>query len=296
MVGSPMYKDTWYRELDRFAVLPLVSVSAVLAIICTARYTFFEVSWTFSIILESVAILPQLHHLTLVPTLPALPLSHLVALGLYRFFYVVNWVFRLAFDSDATSSGGWDNTAFIFGVIQTLVWADFMWVWYNRKQIKLPGVSTSVEDGRGAVDGEGSAVDEGDMAKSLVLQNLFKAAVWADNKVLGGRARVHQQLSVSAYPDHQVRIERGAGGAYSDDVPPVNEPAAPQTSPPAPVTVPASATVPAPFSPPAGIKDPWKSGDASIKAQSATSKPTGSSTAETSTTAKTTKQDDFDVE
>ena len=213
MAFSEGYRDTWYKELDRFAVLPLIAASGLLGLVCTSRYSFFEISWTFSVVLESVAILPQLYHLTLVPTLPALPLSHLVALGLYRFFYVVNWVFRLA------EKGAWDNTAFCFGVVQTIVWGDFLWVWYNRKQIKLPGVSgVAALHAEGNVEDVQTTVDEADMAQSFVLKGLFRAAVYADEKLFGGRGRVQQQLSVSAYPDHQVRIERGGSGSAAGQV------------------------------------------------------------------------------
>ncbi|ORY74630.1 er lumen protein retaining receptor, variant, partial [Protomyces lactucae-debilis] len=131
MTLSPHYKLTWYRGLDTFTITPILVLSAVLAIIITHRYTVFEVLWTCSIILESMAILPQLFHLTQVPSLPALPLSHLVALGVYRFFYVLHWM-HASFNHTRKV----DFTSFLFGLLQTLIWADFLWVWYNRKVIK----------------------------------------------------------------------------------------------------------------------------------------------------------------
>lgn len=167
--------------------------------------------WTFSVVLESVAILPQIDHLTKVPTLPALPLSHLVALGLYRFFYVLNWVYRL-FGGD----GLWDLTAFFFGIIQTIIWADFLWVWYNRKQIKLPPNTSgsglrSQEEGNAS---EGQQVDAGDMSKSFVLTHIITFTAFVEARFLGGRKI--PGLSVSAYPDQNFGRQAEAG-PYTDN-------------------------------------------------------------------------------
>lgn len=208
MTISATYKNTWYHDLDNFATLPLVITSAVLAVICTAKYTAFEISWTFSIILESVAILPQIDHLTKVPTLPALPLTHLVSLGLYRFFYVLNWLAGLF------SDGVWDLSIFVFGTIQTIIWADFFIVWYYRKQIKLPP-NTAGNGMRSAEEGQanGQTVDEGDMSRSLLLTHLIAITRKFEDRFMGGR-RI-PGLSVSAYPDQEV-VPQSANSTYMD--------------------------------------------------------------------------------
>ncbi|KIY71558.1 hypothetical protein CYLTODRAFT_390269 [Cylindrobasidium torrendii FP15055 ss-10] len=92
-----------------------------------------EITWTFSIILESICIIPQLIILrqTEVPTV--IDSFYLLALGSYRAFYILNWIYRWA-------SEGWvDPVAFIFGVIQTALYVDFAWVYYSRQRIKLRG-------------------------------------------------------------------------------------------------------------------------------------------------------------
>lgn len=208
MTINPDFKNTWYHDLDNMSILPLLVGSSVLGLICTSQYSIFEIMWTFSIVLESVAILPQIDHLTKVPALPALPLSHLVALGLYRFFYVLNWVFRIGAD------GIWDLTAFFFGIVQTIIWADFLWVWYNRKQIKLPP-DVSAQTLRGQEEGmagEGQQVDAGDMSKSLVLTHIITFVKLVEERILGGRLR--PGLSVSAYPDQSLAGQ--AAEAYTD--------------------------------------------------------------------------------
>lgn len=226
MLFSDGYKRTWYADLDDFPTIPLLIGSVIFGIGGAEQYTVFEVLWTFSIVLESVAILPQISHLTKVPTLPALPLSHLVALGLYRFFYVVNWVYRIGTD------GVWDFTAFFFGVIQTVIWIDFLWVWYNRKQIRLTDaatpsvINTNASGGVsiGSAQGEDAQqVDSGDLAKSLLLSHIFNVSRAVEAKFLGafggGMRGTGPSLSVSAYPERDIRTaEEGrstVGGSQS---------------------------------------------------------------------------------
>ncbi|KAL0634746.1 hypothetical protein Q9L58_006342 [Maublancomyces gigas] len=94
---------------------------------------FTEVLWTFSIILESLAILPQLSLLrhTQIPT--AITSYYLLALGLYRALYIPNWIFRY-FDPE---DGFYDPVAIIFGILQTALYIDFAWVYYRRQRVKI---------------------------------------------------------------------------------------------------------------------------------------------------------------
>jgi ER lumen protein retaining receptor len=219
MTIHPHYKTTWYRSLDSFALTPLLALAGVLALIVPYRYTLFEVSWTFSIILESVAILPQLWHLTQVPSLPALPLSHLLALGVYRFFYVLHWIWQLA---SGGGHRGFDFTGFFFGVLQTIIWADFLWVWYNRKVIKLVDDQPSDLEAAGGA-AEAASVDQGDLSRSFVLFHIFTMARTFQERFAAGRRGNAAGLSVSAYPDDTVRIQREgeANADYSDATPSV---------------------------------------------------------------------------
>ena len=87
--------------------------------------------WTFSIILESVCVLPQLLLLrqTTVPTV--IDSFYLVTLGSYRLFYLFNWIYRGARHEHLSL------VAVAFGVIQTLFYADFAWVYWSRQRVKL---------------------------------------------------------------------------------------------------------------------------------------------------------------
>lgn len=106
--------------------------------------------WTFSIILESVCVLPQLLLLrqTTVPTV--LDSYYLVLLGSYRFFYIINWIVK------AVSDPTWyDPISVIFGILQTALYLDFAWVYYTRQRVKLRG---------------GGIVDSDDLSKSFLVR------------------------------------------------------------------------------------------------------------------------------
>lgn len=115
--------------------------------------TFVEVLWTFSIILESVCVLPQLILLrqTTVPTV--IDSFYLVTLGSYRAFYVLNWIYR------AFTSFPPDPISVIFGVVQTAFYADFAWVYWTRQRVKLRG---------------GAVVDSDDYSKGFLINRVIR--------------------------------------------------------------------------------------------------------------------------
>jgi hypothetical protein len=120
--------------------------------------TLSEVLWTFSIILESVCVLPQLLLLrqTTVPTV--IDSFYLVTLGSYRAFYLLNWIYR------AFTPRKPDPISVIFGIIQTAFYVDFAWVYWTRQRVKLRG---------------GGVVDADDLRKGWLVNRVFPHAYQA---------------------------------------------------------------------------------------------------------------------
>lgn len=89
--------------------------------------------WVFSVVLEAFAVLPQLSLLrhTQIPT--AITSYYLLALGLYRAFYIPNWLIRYFDPKD----GFYEPIAIIFGIIQTALYIDFAWIYYRRQKVKI---------------------------------------------------------------------------------------------------------------------------------------------------------------
>ncbi|KAL5343321.1 ER lumen protein retaining receptor-domain-containing protein [Aspergillus crustosus] len=112
-----------------------------------------EILWAFSIILESVCVLPQLLLLrqTTVPTV--INSYYLLMLGSYRAFYILNWFVRAV-----GSEGRVDWISIIFGVIQTAFYVDFAWVYYSRQRVKLRN---------------GGVVDSEDYQNSYLVNKVF---------------------------------------------------------------------------------------------------------------------------
>jgi ER lumen protein retaining receptor len=132
------YKPTNDPNQDTFRAQYLLASAAVLGVVFPYRYTFFEILWAFSIWLESVAILPQLFMLQRTGEAETITTHYLFALGLYRAFYIPNWIWRYFTDSEH----GVDWIAVVAGIIQTVLYTDFFWIYYNKvlkgKKFKLP--------------------------------------------------------------------------------------------------------------------------------------------------------------
>lgn len=133
------YKPTNDPNLDTFRVQYLLGAAAVLAILFPYEYTFWEMSWAFSIWLESVAILPQLFMLQRTGEAETITTHYLFALGLYRALYIPNWIYRYLTETHHKV----DWIAGIAGVIQTVLYSDFFWIYYKLvlkegKKFKLP--------------------------------------------------------------------------------------------------------------------------------------------------------------
>lgn len=89
-----------------------------------------QILWTFSIWLESVAILPQLFMLQRTGEADTITTHYLFALGMYRALYIPNWVYRYFTESSFQRS--FQPVPIIAGIIQTLLYSDFFYIYYNK--------------------------------------------------------------------------------------------------------------------------------------------------------------------
>ncbi|KAI1392813.1 ER lumen protein retaining receptor-domain-containing protein [Hypoxylon trugodes] len=168
---------------------------------------FFSWMYDFSLILESVCVLPQLLLLreTTVPTV--IDSFYLITLGSYRALYILNWILRELDVNDRKPS----TVSIIFGVIQTALYVDFFWVYYTRQRVKLRG---------------GGVVDADDIRRGWLLARIFgnkrfAAQASADDEesapALGGRGGNQRRskwgsrgISISADDGvHEHERERG---------------------------------------------------------------------------------------
>ena len=134
------YKPTNDPNIDTFKVEYLLGASLLLAILFPNRfeYTPTEILWTFSIWLESVAILPQLFMLQRTGEAETITTHYLFALGIYRAFYILNWIWRFFTDTQHKL----EPIAVLAGLLQTILYSDFFYIYYVKvlqgKKFNLP--------------------------------------------------------------------------------------------------------------------------------------------------------------
>ena len=76
-----------------------------------------EILWTFSIYLESVAILPQLFMVSKTGEAESITSHYLFALGSYRALYILNWIYRWADFYIKMAFLGTKNNFLFYGII-----------------------------------------------------------------------------------------------------------------------------------------------------------------------------------
>ena len=96
------FRPTQDPSIDTFRVEYLLGPAVLLALIFNYSFSVLEIFWSFSIFLESVAILPQLFMLQRTGEAETITTHYLAALGAYRALYIPNWIYRCVCSHDRT--------------------------------------------------------------------------------------------------------------------------------------------------------------------------------------------------
>jgi len=130
------FKATYDGNHDTFRIEFLLGPCALLALVLNHEFSVMEVLWTFSIYLESVAILPQLFMVSKTGEAESITSHYLFALGSYRGLYILNWVYRYY------SESFYDIIAIVAGCVQTILYCDFFYLYITKvlkgKKLQLP--------------------------------------------------------------------------------------------------------------------------------------------------------------
>lgn len=130
------FRATYDRNHDSFRIEFLLIPTVILALAINHEFTVLEVLWTFSIYLESVAILPQLFLVSKTGEAESITSHYLFALGSYRALYLINWIWRYFVEDH------YDLIAIFAGVVQTILYCDFFYLYITKvlkgKKLQLP--------------------------------------------------------------------------------------------------------------------------------------------------------------
>lgn len=130
------FKATYDANHDTLRMEFLIVPVAGLAVLVNHKMAIMEILWTFSIYLESVAILPQLFMISKTGEAESITSHYLFALGSYRGVYILNWIYRYHME------GFFDLIAIIAGIVQTVLYCDFFYLYVTKvlkgKSLKLP--------------------------------------------------------------------------------------------------------------------------------------------------------------
>ncbi|OCB90287.1 ER lumen protein retaining receptor [Sanghuangporus baumii] len=119
-------RPTHDPSIDTFRIEFLLGPSFLLSLLFNYKFSFVEVLWSFSIFLESVAILPQLFMLQRTGEAETITTHYVAALGAYRALYIPNWIYRYF------SEGTVDPIAVIAGLVQTGLYLDFFYIYFTK--------------------------------------------------------------------------------------------------------------------------------------------------------------------
>ena len=139
-VGYEASNDTFPH---RITLIPIALVIGLLIpdySIWAYWHPFFHRAYNFTVVLEALAILPQLTLLRKVREIEILPGAYIFLLGLYRGIYILSWTWRM-FELEEYFSHIYIK--FVFGVIQFLLFGDFFvnyikCVRENKQYVNLP--------------------------------------------------------------------------------------------------------------------------------------------------------------
>ncbi|CAD5221406.1 UNVERIFIED_CONTAM: ER lumen protein-retaining receptor, partial [Eudyptes robustus] len=131
------FRATYDRNHDTFRIEFLLVPTAILGLLINHEFSIMEILWTFSIYLESVAIMPQLYMLQTTGSAETITAHYLFALGSYRALYIFNWIYRYYNETFL------DVIAVVAGIVQTVLYADFFYLYVTKviqqnRNIQLP--------------------------------------------------------------------------------------------------------------------------------------------------------------
>ena len=120
------YRKSYYGRFDTFPISVLLLISCVISALISSKIFFLvDFSYTLSLVLESVAILPQLVMTQESEDCESMTSKYIFLLGLYRFNYMIYFVLL------KVNGKNIDMLMIFTSLIQTALYIDFFKTYYS---------------------------------------------------------------------------------------------------------------------------------------------------------------------
>ncbi|OHS99935.1 ER lumen protein retaining receptor [Tritrichomonas foetus] len=126
--GPTNIKYTYEDRHDTFRVTFLFIISLPLAYFTRPYKSLYSFVFAYSLWVECVAILPQIFLMARSSKFDIMNREYVFFLSVYRLFYLLNWIYKLVTDTGKTPHVVW-----ITGIIQTLIYSDFIYEYFKLK-------------------------------------------------------------------------------------------------------------------------------------------------------------------
>ncbi len=138
------YSMTYDQPHDNFpsykTIYPITLLLTILFHITFTYHPIYSYIWSFSIILEAFAMIPQIYMIRRATEIEVFNNAFIVCLGSYRAFYVVSWVLKVM-NSDQFTNNSATYLEIFFGTVQTILISDFIWRYFKAiKRAKTASV------------------------------------------------------------------------------------------------------------------------------------------------------------
>ena len=121
------FKSTYDRKNeDTFPHQYLIPFAIVMTLLINKDYSLWGLTWSFSLWLESVAVFPQISIIAKTNGVFSYTAHYLAALGSYRFFYILLWIYRYI------KQGRVLWVSVFSGILQVLLYADFFYLYIKN--------------------------------------------------------------------------------------------------------------------------------------------------------------------
>lgn len=125
-IKVPLKNSYDRKNEDTFPHYYLIPFAIIATLILNKNYTLWGLIWSFSLWLESVAVFPQIYIIVQTNGVFSYTAHYLAALGSYRFFYIILWIYRYV------KYGSILWVSIVSGTLQVLLYVDFFYLYIKH--------------------------------------------------------------------------------------------------------------------------------------------------------------------